>query len=190
VVIGYTGIVSFGHAMFFGFGAYAVARAVGKFGAPTYGHLLLGFLVGIAISATVALVIGAFSLRVKALFFAMITLAFAEFALILAVQWSPLTGGEDGLSPRLPGVFAAGAPGLVGLSGRLVTYYGAGVVRGLLPGDAPLRALATLGHAAEPSATTTTGGSARLPDLRLPARGLVLQRGGDRARRSAPCGSP
>jgi branched-chain amino acid transport system permease protein len=123
VVIGYTGIVSFGHAMFFGFGAYAVALAVGKLGAPTYGHLLLGFLVGIAISATVALVIGAFSLRVKALFFAMITLAFAEFALILAVQWSPLTGGEDGLSPKLPGVFAAGAPGLVGLSGRLVTYY-------------------------------------------------------------------
>ena len=67
--------------------------------------------------------VGAFSLRVKALFFAMITLAFAEFALILAVQWGALTGGEDGLSPKLPGVFAAGAPGALGLSGRLVTYY-------------------------------------------------------------------
>ena len=42
VVIGYTGIVSFGHAMFFGFGAYAVALSVGRFGAPTYGHLLAG----------------------------------------------------------------------------------------------------------------------------------------------------
>ena len=123
VVIGYTGIVSFGHAMFFGFGAYAVALAVGKLGAPTYGHVLLGFLVGIAISAVVSIVIGAFSLRVKALFFAMITLAFAEFALILAVQWSALTGGEDGISPKLPGVFAAGASGPFGLSGRLVTYY-------------------------------------------------------------------
>jgi branched-chain amino acid transport system permease protein len=123
IVLGYTGIVSFGHAMFFGFGAYAMALAVGKLGAPTYGHLLLGFLGGIGVSATVALVIGAFSLRVKALFFAMITLAFAEFALILAVQWSPLTGGEDGLSPRLPGVFAAGAAGPFGVSGRLVTYY-------------------------------------------------------------------
>ena len=51
VVIGYTGIVSFGHAMFFGFGAYAVALAVGKLGAPTYGHVLLGFLVGMAVSA-------------------------------------------------------------------------------------------------------------------------------------------
>lgn len=123
VVIGYTGIVSFGHAMFFGFGAYAVALAVGKLGAPTYAHVLLGFLAGTAVSATVAVLIGAFSLRVKALFFAMITLAFAEFALILAVQWSALTGGEDGLSPKLPGVFAAGAAGPFGLSGRLVTYY-------------------------------------------------------------------
>ena len=123
VVLGYTGIVSFGHAMFFGFGAYAVALAVGRLGAPTYDHLLLGFLAGVAVSAVVAVVVGAFSLRVKALFFAMITLAFAEFALILAVQWGALTGGEDGLSPKLPGVFAAGAPGALGLSGRLVTYY-------------------------------------------------------------------
>ncbi|HEX5530158.1 MAG TPA: branched-chain amino acid ABC transporter permease [Methylomirabilota bacterium] len=123
VVIGYTGIVSFGHAMFFGFGAYAVALAVGRLGAPTYGHLLQGFLAGIVVSGVVAVVVGAFSLRVKAIFFAMITLAFAEFALILAVQWGALTGGEDGLSPKLPGVFAAGAPGVFGLSGRLVTYY-------------------------------------------------------------------
>ena len=123
VVIGYTGIVSFGHAMFFGFGAYAVALAVGRLGAPTYGHLLLGLLAGIAVSGVVAIAVGAFSLRIKAIFFAMITLAFAEFALILAVQWGALTGGEDGLSPKLPGVFAAGAAGAVGLSGRLVTYY-------------------------------------------------------------------
>jgi len=123
VVIGYTGIVSFGHAMFFGFGAYAVALAVGRLGAPTYGHLLLGVLAGVAVSGVVAVVIGAFSLRVKALFFAMITLAFAEFALILAVQWGALTGGEDGLSPRMPGVFAAGAAGPLGLPGRVVTYY-------------------------------------------------------------------
>ncbi len=107
VVIGYTGIVSFGHAMFFGFGAYAVALSLGKWGAPTYGHLLAGFGAGIVVSAVVAVLIGAFSLRVKALFFAMITLAFAEFALILAVQLSTVTGGEDGLSPKLPGVFAA-----------------------------------------------------------------------------------
>jgi branched-chain amino acid transport system permease protein len=74
----------------------------------------------------VAVLIGAFSLRVKALFFAMITLAFAEFALILAVQLSAVTGGEDGLSPALPGVLAAGFAGRVlgvPVSGRLVVYY-------------------------------------------------------------------
>jgi branched-chain amino acid transport system permease protein len=127
IVIGYTGIVSFGHAMFFGFGAYAVALSLGKWGAPTYGHLLAGFAAGIVLSAVVSALIGAFSLRVKALFFAMITLAFAEFALILAVQLSAVTGGEDGLSPTLPGVFAvsfeAGRLRGIPVTGRLITYY-------------------------------------------------------------------
>lgn len=127
VVIGYTGIVSFGHAMFFGFGAYAVALSVGKFGAPTYGHLAVGFLAAILISGIVAVLIGAFSLRIKAIFFAMVTLAFAEFALILAIQLSSVTGGEDGLSPRFPGVFGVGYSGgtVLGIpvTGRLVTYY-------------------------------------------------------------------
>jgi len=127
VVIGYTGIVSFGHAMYFGFGAYAVALALGKLGGVTYGHLGLGLLIGVLLSTVVSALIGAFSLRVKALFFSMITLAFAEFALILAVQWTSLTGGEDGLSPRLPGIFAVSWAGgrLLGipLSARGVTYY-------------------------------------------------------------------
>lgn len=127
ILIGYTGIVSFGHAMFFGIGAYTVALSVGKFGAPTYGHLALGFAIAIVASAVLAFLIGAFSLRVKAIFFAMITLAFAEFALILAVQLSGITGGEDGISPRLPGIFAVAWEGRVlgvPVSGRQVTYYG------------------------------------------------------------------
>jgi branched-chain amino acid transport system permease protein len=127
VVIGYTGIVSFGHAMYFGFGAYAVALALGKLGGATYGHLGVGFLVGALLSAAVAFLIGAFSLRVKTLFFAMITLAFAEFALILAVQWTTLTGGEDGLSLKLPGILAASwsRASLLGIrvNARGVTYY-------------------------------------------------------------------
>jgi branched-chain amino acid transport system permease protein len=126
ILIGYTGIVSFGHAMFFGIGAYAVALSLGKFGAATYGHLALGFAFAIGISAMLAFLIGAFSLRVKAIFFAMITLAFAEFALILAVQLSAITGGEDGLSPKLPGAFAVAWEGRVlgmPVSGRQVTYY-------------------------------------------------------------------
>ena len=113
VLIGYTGIVSFGHAMFFGFGAYGAALAVARFGGPTWGDLGLGLAAAVGVSALVSVAIGAFSLRVKAIFFAMITLAFAEFALILAVQLGPLTGGEDGLSPRFPGA----------LGHRLGAYY-------------------------------------------------------------------
>ena len=126
ILIGYTGIVSFGHAMFFGIGAYTVGLSLGKFGAPTYGHLALGFALAVAASAVLAFLIGAFSLRVKAIFFAMITLAFAEFALILAVQLSAITGGEDGISPKLPGAFAVAWEGSVlgmPVSGRQVTYY-------------------------------------------------------------------
>ena len=109
ILLGYTGIVSFGHAMFFGLGAYAVALALGKLGAVTYGHLALGLVAGPVAAAGVSLLVGLFSLRVQAIFFAMVTLAFAEFAVILAVQLSPLTGGEDGLNLRLPGVLAARA---------------------------------------------------------------------------------
>lgn len=126
IVLGYTGVVSFGHAMFFGLGAYTVALFLLRLGAPTYGWLALGLAAAVAVAGALAALIGAFSLRVKAIFFAMITLAFAEFALILAVQLSALTGGEDGLSPRLPGVFAVGWTGRVlgvPLTGRLVTYY-------------------------------------------------------------------
>jgi branched-chain amino acid transport system permease protein len=112
VLIGYTGIVSFGHAMFFGLGAYTVALSLSRLGAPDWSHLLAGFAIAILGGAILAFLIGAFSLRVRAIFFAMITLAFAEFALILAVQLSGLTGGEDGITPRLP-------PAL----GRLPTYY-------------------------------------------------------------------
>jgi branched-chain amino acid transport system permease protein len=126
VLLGYTGIVSFGHAMFFGFGAYAVALVVGTSGTAGYGRLAVGFLAGVTVSLAISLLVSAFSLRVKAIFFAMITLAFAEFALILAVQLSQVTGGEDGVSPRFPGVFAPAFSGrLLGLplTGRLVTYY-------------------------------------------------------------------
>ena len=103
ILLGYTGIVSFGHAMFFGLGAYAVALALGKLGAVTYGHLALGLVAGPVAAAGVSLLVGLFSLRVQAIFFAMVTLAFAEFAVILAVQLSPLTGGEDGLNLRAAG---------------------------------------------------------------------------------------
>lgn len=126
VLIGYTGIVSFGHAMFFGIGAYSVALALKKLGDPTYGTLVLGVLAGVGLAAVLSLAVSAFSLRVKAIFYAMVTLAFAEFAFILAMQLTPLTGGEDGVSPRLPGVLDVAYAGrLLGVpvTGRVLAYY-------------------------------------------------------------------
>lgn len=101
LLLGYTGIVSFAHTMFFGIGAYGVALTLDAWGA-SWGVVLVGTLVGLLIAVVLALVIGLLSLRVQAIFFAMVTLAFASAFLILASQLSGLTGGEDGLSFRIP----------------------------------------------------------------------------------------
>jgi branched-chain amino acid transport system permease protein len=101
LLLGYTGIVSFAHTMFFGIGAYGVAIASERLGA---GWLAVGagLAAALAVSALLSLVIGLFSLRVKAIFFAMITLAVASAFQTLASQLSQLTGGEDGLTFRNP----------------------------------------------------------------------------------------
>jgi branched-chain amino acid transport system permease protein len=103
LLLGYTGIVSFAHTMFFGIGGYGVGIASAKLGA-SWGSLALGVLLSFALAVVLALAIGLLSLRVRAIFFAMITLAVASFFQILASQLSSFTGGEDGLNFRLPGV--------------------------------------------------------------------------------------
>jgi len=112
LLLGYTGIVSFAHTMFFGIGGYGVGIAMAKMGTG-WGALAAGIVAALALSLAIALAIGLLSLRVRAIFFAMITLAVASFFQILASQMSPLTGGEDGLSFRLPEL----------LRERLVAYY-------------------------------------------------------------------
>ena len=101
LLLGYTGIVSFAHTMFFGIGAYGVAIATTRLG-PTWTALGVGLLSALALTFVLALLIGLFSLRVRAIFFAMITLAVAAAFQTLASQMSDLTGGEDGLSFKLP----------------------------------------------------------------------------------------
>jgi len=127
ILLGYTGILSFGHVMFFGIGGYSVAMLIGKYGTATYFHLALGFLIALAVTLILALVISFLSLRVKAIFFAMVTLAIAEFAIILATKLSGFTGGEDGISISAPGIFKVSFQygTLLGLdiTGRIVTYY-------------------------------------------------------------------
>ena len=128
LLLGYTGIVSFAHTMFFGIGAYGVAIACTRIGA-SWGALATGILMALAVSALLALVIGLFSLRVRAIFFAMITLAVASAFQTLASQLSDFTGGEDGLSFRLPEVLQPSFmlmddPFLgVDLDGRFLSYY-------------------------------------------------------------------
>ncbi|HSN32378.1 MAG TPA: branched-chain amino acid ABC transporter permease [Ideonella sp.] len=128
LLLGYTGIVSFAHTMFFGIGAYGVAIACTRLG-PSFAAVAAGIAAALAVSLVLSLVIGLASLRVKAIFFAMITLAVASAFLTLASQLSDLTGGEDGLTFRLPEVLQPSfslrqEPFLgVDLDGRLLSYY-------------------------------------------------------------------
>src|SRR5829696_594297 len=77
LLLGYTGIVSFAHTMFFGIGAYGIAISATRLG-PGWGALLLGLGAALVVSLLLSLAIGLFSLRVRAIFFAMITLAVAS----------------------------------------------------------------------------------------------------------------
>jgi len=112
LLLGYTGIVSFAHTMFFGIGGYGVGITAAKLG-PTWWNLALGVVLALLLSLALAFAIGLLSLRVRAIFFAMITLAVASFFQILASQLSAFTGGEDGLNFRLPEL----------LRDRLMAYY-------------------------------------------------------------------
>ena len=128
LLLGYTGIVSFAHTMFFGIGAYGVAIASTKLG-PGFGAVALGLAAALVASLVLSLVIGLFSLRVKAIFFAMITLAVAAAFQTLASQLSDWTGGEDGLSFKNPEALSPAfmlfdAP-LLGLAidGKVLSYW-------------------------------------------------------------------
>ena len=128
LLLGYTGIVSFAHTMFFGIGAYGVAIAATRMG-PGWSSLAVGVLLALALSYLLSAAIGLFSLRVKAIFFAMITLAVATAFQTLASQLSDITGGEDGLTFKMPEALSPGfqlsqTPFLgVTLDGRLLCYY-------------------------------------------------------------------
>ena len=128
VLLGYAGIVSFAHVMFFGVGAYGVGLALYGVGA-SWAALAAGLAVAFALSLALALAIGLFSLRVQSIFFAMVTLAVAYAFNVLASQLSWLTGGEDGRSFKVPPALQPGFKWLdhpifgVQANGKLLTYY-------------------------------------------------------------------
>jgi branched-chain amino acid transport system permease protein len=128
LLLGYTGIVSFAHTMFFGIGAYGIAIASSRM-EPGFGAVFAGLAVALLLSLGLSLVIGLFSLRVKAIFYAMITLAVAAAFQTLASQLSEFTGGEDGLTFKNPEVFSPSfepfAEPLFGVAidGKIFAYY-------------------------------------------------------------------
>lgn len=94
LILGYTGLVSFGHAAFFGVGAYVAGIAAVRL-TPHLGVTLPLALVGAALAA---LVIGYLSIRSSGIYFLMLTLAFAQVLYAVAFKWTPVTGGSNGLS--------------------------------------------------------------------------------------------
>jgi len=93
ILFGYTGLLSFGHAIFFGVGAYTCGLILIHFQAP----LLVGLLGGILLSLIIALGVGLLSVRNKGIYFVMVTLAFCQMFYFVALKWTSLTGGDNGL---------------------------------------------------------------------------------------------
>lgn len=101
LLLGYTGIVSFGHAMFFGIGAYSLAITIDRL-EPSFTSFFLGILLAITIGGLIAFIAGVLTLRLKSHYYAMLTLALATFFLVIAEKWRTVTRGSDGFTFRLP----------------------------------------------------------------------------------------
>ena len=109
ILLGYTGILSFGHAAFFGLAGYSMGLILIHLKIP----ILLGMLFGIALSTVTAILIGLLIIRKTGIYFAMLTIAFGQMFFFIASRWKNFTGGEDGLTgiPR----DVIGIPGLLSL---------------------------------------------------------------------------
>ena len=98
LLVGYGGMVSFGHGMFYGLGAYSFALLMQK--ACT--SIPMAFLLTVLISAGVSTVVGAICIRLKEIYFAFLTLAFQMLLHSLIIAWTPVTGGDQGLTGGVP----------------------------------------------------------------------------------------
>jgi branched-chain amino acid transport system permease protein len=114
LLIGYGGLLSFGHAMFLGTGGYVTAHAVKVWGAPPE----LGILIGLAASAGLGIITGIVAIRRQGIYFAMITLALSQLIYFIYLQ-APFTHGEDGIQ----GIPQGRMLGIFDLSKPMVLYY-------------------------------------------------------------------
>jgi branched-chain amino acid transport system permease protein len=115
LLIGYTGLLSFGHAAFFGASGYVAGNALKHWGLPVE----LAVLAGVAGAAAVGLVMGALAIRRAGIYFSMITLALAQMVYFGGLRFTDFTGGEDGLQ----GVPRGKVLGMIDLSNDLTLYF-------------------------------------------------------------------
>src|SRR5438105_11893084 len=109
LLIGYTGMVSFGHSAFFGIGMYGAAAALLAVRPP---NLWLAMLTGLVAAAVVAMFVAFFSTRLRDIYFSITTLVFSQIFYVIIFTWTDVTGGENGLTFRqppfgIPGIFSA-----------------------------------------------------------------------------------
>jgi branched-chain amino acid transport system permease protein len=119
LLLGYTGLMSFGHAAFFGMGAYLCGYAATAWGLP----FELAVLTGTAMAALLGLIFGWVAIRRTGLYFAMITLALAQMVYFFALQ-APFTGGEDGIQAVPRGMLL----GVIDLSSNTALYWTVSVI--------------------------------------------------------------
>jgi len=98
LLVGYTGMVSFGHGMFFGLGTYAFGLLMQRTGIP----IPLAIAASLVLVALIAAAVGAICIRLEEIYFAFVTLAFQMLLWSLIVSWVPLTGGDQGLRGGIP----------------------------------------------------------------------------------------
>jgi branched-chain amino acid transport system permease protein len=99
-LLGFTGVLSFGHAAYFGLGAYGTAMAIKYWGVGSIPAIALGVIV----ATIAAMIIGALIIKLRGVYFAMVTIAFGQVFYFIAFRWNDVTGGDDGLTGwrRLP----------------------------------------------------------------------------------------
>ena len=108
ILIGYTGMVSFGHSAFFGLGMYGAAAALLSVRPP---NLWLAVVYGLVAAAIIAVFVAYFSTRLRDIYFSITTLVFSQIFYVIIFTWTELTGGENGLTFRrpplsIPGLFS------------------------------------------------------------------------------------
>ena len=107
ILIGYTGMISFGHSAFFGLGMYGSAAALLTVSPP---NLWLALLYGLVGAAAVAVFVAYFATRLRDIYFSITTLVFSQIFYVIIFTWTAVTGGENGLTFRRPEL---AIPGLV-----------------------------------------------------------------------------